>query len=88
MSDKYVINPNTGRSVLIGGKAYRTLIKEGKIKNIPFDKTKTKKDVKPKKEIKEVKKSKKENPLKSKKKEKKVLKVEEDESNLSESVEY
>ena len=32
MSDKYVINPSTGRSVKLGGKAYRTLIKEGKIK--------------------------------------------------------
>lgn len=37
MSNKYVINPDSGRKVAIGGKAYRELIMTGKIKNTPFD---------------------------------------------------
>lgn len=37
MSEKYVLNPVTGRSCRVGGKAYRELVKSGKIKNMPFE---------------------------------------------------
>lgn len=70
MSDKYVINPSTGRSVKLGGKAYRTLIKEGKIKNMPFEKQ----EARPKKAMKPTKPTK---PIKQMKSVKQVPKIKE-----------
>jgi len=35
----YIINPDSGRSLRVGGKIYRKLVKEGKIKNEEFHKT-------------------------------------------------
>ncbi len=39
MSTKYVLNPVSGKSIAVGGKTYRDLVKAGKLENVPFKKT-------------------------------------------------
>lgn len=46
LNKEYVINPKTGRSVYVGSKIYRKLVKEGIVENRGFHRTPEKKLVK------------------------------------------